>query len=113
MGGEGWAARKERQMRSTLRGRCRVIVRGLLARARRAMPAAATPVASVTHANDDTMPQKACTMESRSMRRILHLCVGLVLAMGISSATAQPRQEVDLLMGGEFVVTIDDARPVI
>jgi 5-methylthioadenosine/S-adenosylhomocysteine deaminase len=59
-------------------------------------------------------------MTSRIML-LRHLCVALLVAMVSSGAIAQPnqgatsptRQEVDLVIGGEFVVTIDDARPVI
>ncbi|MGH7261874.1 MAG: amidohydrolase family protein [Nitrospiraceae bacterium] len=47
------------------------------------------------------------------MSRVMRLCAGLLLTVVISGATAQPMQEVDLLIGGEFVVTIDDTRPVI
>ena len=54
-------------------------------------------------------------MGSRIRLRMMHLCAGLVLTVMIGCTTAQPqpRQEVDLLIGGEFVVTMDDARPVI
>ena len=51
--------------------------------------------------------------EARIMLRVMHLCAGLLLTVVSSGTTAQTRQEVDLLIGGAFVVTIDDARPVI
>jgi 5-methylthioadenosine/S-adenosylhomocysteine deaminase len=52
-------------------------------------------------------------MGSRIMLRVMHLCAALLVTAGSSGAIAQTKQEVDLLIGGEFVVTIDDARPVI
>jgi len=52
-------------------------------------------------------------MASQIMRRVRGLCACLFLTVVISSAMAQARQKVDLIISGEFVVTIDDARPVI
>jgi 5-methylthioadenosine/S-adenosylhomocysteine deaminase len=61
-------------------------------------------------------------MGSRIMRRVTHLCAALLVTTVVSSgAIAQnnqgtrgpTKQHVDLVIGGEFVVTIDDARPVI
>jgi 5-methylthioadenosine/S-adenosylhomocysteine deaminase len=52
-------------------------------------------------------------MGSRIILRAMPLCVALLVILLSSGARAQTKQEVDLLIGGEFVVTIDDARPVI
>jgi 5-methylthioadenosine/S-adenosylhomocysteine deaminase len=42
------------------------------------------------------------------------LCVlALTLVFGLGEVFAQTRQKVDLIMNGEFVVTLDDVRPVI
>jgi hypothetical protein len=52
-------------------------------------------------------------MGSRIMLRVMHLCAALLVTVGSTRALAQAKQEVDLLIGGEFVVTMDEARPVI
>ena len=52
-------------------------------------------------------------LASQIMLRVRCLCACLLLTVGVSSAMAQPRQTADLIIGGEFVVTIDEARPVI
>ena len=52
-------------------------------------------------------------MGSRIMLRVMPLCAALLVTVVSSGAIAQTKQEVDLLIGGEFVVTIDDTRPVI
>src|SRR5262245_35759745 len=67
------------------------------------------------------MSRQERTMRSRIVWCLMHLCAALLLTLVSSGAIAQTdqgtraetRQEVDLLIGGEFVVTIDDARPVI
>lgn len=52
-------------------------------------------------------------MRSRVTLRVMLLCAALLATVGSSGAIAETKQEVDLLIGGEFVVTMDDARPVI
>jgi 5-methylthioadenosine/S-adenosylhomocysteine deaminase len=52
-------------------------------------------------------------MGSRIVTWVMHLCAALLVTVATSGALAQTKHEVDLLIGGEFVVTIDDARPVI
>lgn len=52
-------------------------------------------------------------MGSRIIRLTMLLCAALVVTVVSSGARAQTKQDVDLLIAGEFVVTIDDTRPVI
>src|SRR5437879_4798025 len=47
--------------------------------------------------------QKQRTMGSRIILRVMPLCAALLVTVVSSGAMAQTKQEVDLLIGGEFV----------
>ena len=53
-------------------------------------------------------------MGSRAILLMMHLCAAAVVVAALGGgALAQTKQEADLLIGGEFVVTIDDTKPMI
>src|SRR6185369_8631138 len=64
---------------------------------------------------DENTTSRRGLMRSRIMLRVMPLCAALLVTVGISGAAAQTdrraieqaKQAVDLLIGGEFVVTID------